>query len=273
LPTRSASVHLKDVSPFISFGHGHWMRTARNTPHRSPRRTRGTKAVMSGAVAMIAIVAMSSSASAGAELVVNGGFEASPIPAGSVSAATKTLAGWTVTQGDIDIINWNGTGGRWSAHSGQQSIDLNGCQMGAIKQKITTIPGMVYEMSYWIAPSTESAGMKRIGARVGTAPGRTDLAYQITYRDSSTATPGNMGWVNQTVTFVATESFAWIYFDDYSQDGCFGMALDDVSVKAKDSVVVSVPQFDPNAVVALTLAAGSAALMTSQRRRTRRLAA
>jgi hypothetical protein len=247
------------------------MRTASSTTP-THLRTAVSKLAVAGALVAFGVVGATSPAAAAPELVVNGGFETAPIAPGSVSAATTSLPGWFVPQGDIDIVNWNGSG-RWSAHSGQQSVDLNGCAMGAIKQKIVTVPGMVYDLSYWIAPSTQSPGMKRIGARVGTAPGRSDLANQITYRDSSTATPANMGWVNLKASFVATETFAWIYFDDYSQDGCFGMALDDVSVVARESAVVSVPQFDQTAVAVFAMAGCSLGWMASQRRRQRRVVA
>jgi choice-of-anchor C domain-containing protein len=254
---KTAVVHLKQRFPFTSICSAKHM----------VRRPVSFFARLVGVCSLTAMTAIAVSRTVSASpienIVVNGGFESTVVTPGEVSPPTTQLDGWTVPHGDVEVVNWNGTG-YWQSHSGSQSLDLSGCQNGAIKQLMATVVGQQYTLRYWIAPSPDAPGIKYSTARVGTAPGRTDLSYAINMLDSATSTRTTMGWVERSATFTATTSLTWLYFNDFSDTACFGTVIDDITVVP---IPVQVPQFKMYGLVAVGMATAAWALAASTRKK------
>jgi len=83
---------------------------------------------------------------------VNGDFELGPTipsinPVMSVAPGSTALTGWSVTGGAIDIVTDN----YWAPVSGHRSIALSSTGPGGIEQVLSTAPGAVYRLTYWIS--------------------------------------------------------------------------------------------------------------------------
>ena len=157
-------------------------------------------------------------APAGAQ-VVNGGFEAPPA-ASSIETRTS-IPGWTASSGNFELI----TSGHWQPHSGNQSIDLNGTQVGSIYQDLVTQAGATYELSFWMAGNPGTSEDKTMnffwnGGIVG----------QVTFIQAGTST-ANMGWrLFGSGNLVATSTTTRLEFQSTSPNAFSGPALDDVAV-------------------------------------------
>jgi choice-of-anchor C domain-containing protein len=159
---------------------------------------------------------------AGENLLVNGGFEIDsscggqpylPMPAGSTG-----LAGWTISQGSVDLecdvfVNVEG----------DQAVELNGSEPGAIRQRLSTPSGGEYLVSF------SMSGNPLCGPTVKTlivqAAGQ---SAEFSFDNTGTSLE-DMGWVVQTWQFAASQSQTTIEFRTLDPGAC-GAIIDDLSV-------------------------------------------
>lgn len=166
--------------------------------------------------------ALSSLSFASTNLVTNGDFEASSFSGAfaTYSAGSSSLAGWTIEDGSIDLINTY-----WTPASGNYSIDLSGNFDGIISQDISTVVGQRYHVSFSMAgnPDDSSDLMKTI--QVG-------LSQQPLYTfDVAGKSRTNMGWETKGFDFIATATTSKLFFAG-TQESAYGAALDNISVTA-----------------------------------------
>lgn len=218
--------------------------------------------IMAATLATLAVSADPALVAANGVPVTNAGFERPLVIVRSHRFEITNLRGWTVPNGDIDIL----TSRYWQPHSGRQSIDLAGCTSGTIRQRITTSPGQTYELSYWIAGNVDSAGVRTATVSVGSTAGSADLATKAESFDTTGKTHRTMGWERRAVAFTAIGATSWIQFTDTSASRCQGIALDDIDVRAIEAPLV--PETPLAVLLPLTgLAIGGATVALSKRRR------
>lgn len=186
-----------------------------------------------------------------ADLISNGSFE-NPNAFGITryTAGTPAGFGWTVGGDGIDLVD----NSIWTPIDGTQSIDLNRFSTGQISQTISTTPGTMYEIRFFMAgnPDTGSPGspgptIKSMDVSFG--PAGNSFAFDTTGRTFS-----NMGFVERVFTATATASMSTLSFQS-TNGGYAGIVLDNVSVSA-------VPE-----PASMTLIAFAAAGATIRRRR------
>jgi choice-of-anchor C domain-containing protein len=165
---------------------------------------------------------------ASAVTIQNGSFESGSINPGSftfLSSGSTVIDGWTVGgAGGVDYI-----GTYWNASNGSRSVDLSGGGIGSLSQLLTgMVIGQQYTITYDLAGNPAGAPTtKHLAVSVGSMGG--GLATFNTGILPSTL--NNMGWITQSVTFIATASSATLTF--LSQDNTsFGPALDNVTIAA-----------------------------------------
>src|SRR5262245_37411414 len=84
-------------------------------------------------------------------LIVNGSFE---VEGGSGNSNHGTgLPGWVVgATGGIDIVASSGPPMTfWNAQDGVDSVSLNWVGPGSLSQTVTTTPGQLYHLSFYLA--------------------------------------------------------------------------------------------------------------------------
>src|SRR3977135_1229617 len=74
------------------------------------------------------------------QIVKDGSFEKPNANGYENLGAGQTFGAWSVGSGDIDVVGTN----FWMAHSGIQSVDLNGWNTGSIYQDLPTNSGTQY---------------------------------------------------------------------------------------------------------------------------------
>jgi hypothetical protein len=191
------------------------------------------------AMTVAAAVVLSMPALAGPNLVVDGDFT-SPWGGSSYTTYSSSFGPWVVTQGNVDLI-----GSLWQAPAtGQGSVDLDGSQIGGIKQSIATDLGTSYLLSFEM--SGNSKGNTVFPGIVN--PVKTvevfwngSLAGTFTY---DTAAMGNtyadMKWVGESLTLNGTGTLADLEFrsgtDPASAYPWYGAAIGDVTLQSIESV-------------------------------------
>ncbi len=150
-------------------------------------------------------------------IVFNDGFNGY-----TATAAYQTLASgahlgpWTVGGGGIDWI-----GGYWQPAEGNGSIDLSGANPGFINKTLPTTAGKTYFLSFWLAGNPDNgAGPRSVLVTVG------DLFETFTFPGGQTSAA--MGWVQETVSFVASGNDVLQFMS--MSPGAYGPALDGVTV-------------------------------------------
>jgi len=99
-------------------------------------------------------------------LVADCGFEAPLVPDGGMQTFSvgQTLGGWTVVGANGNVTLMSGSaadmGFQFSAHDGQQMIDLTGTTRTAtgVAQDVATTPGTTYELSMWVGNIVDPSG-------------------------------------------------------------------------------------------------------------------
>jgi choice-of-anchor C domain-containing protein len=175
---------------------------------------------------MIAVIVLLVGATtAGAEQIVNGGFELPSLPVGTdfVGVTGDFITGWTIPDSwTIDLVR-----DYWPAFQGSQSIDLDGNSgIGAtILQSFATVPGHRYSLSFAYANNTDAS----------TATGRVQVLGTTTLLDTtlthSGSTGDDMNYLTYARRFTAdsqqtTLQFTHVWSPHFGQ----GLALDAVSV-------------------------------------------
>jgi choice-of-anchor C domain-containing protein len=170
-----------------------------------------------------------------AQMLANGNFELGPAipdanPILSVAPGGGALTGWTVVGGAINVI----TDGYWVPLSGHRSIVLSSSGPGAIEQVLSTAPGAIYRLTFWMsgeAFSTPTIKHLRITAGANVL----DQTYDITG-----AWHWDMAWSKRTFDFTAAGSSTTLRLA--SMDATqWGPALDSMKVELVSAGVPGVP--------------------------------
>lgn len=153
-----------------------------------------------------------------ASMIQNGGFE-SPAIYGTYQTFTTgaDIFGWTVTGTSVDLV----LAATYSAHSGNQSIDLAGTPgPGGVKQSFATVAGQDYTVDFWLSSNG----------------GPFTSSLQVFWNDISAGTfdsPVQGTWELRTLQLTATTNNTTLEF--YSPiSGTAGPLLDDVSVNTPE---------------------------------------
>ena len=175
--------------------------------------------------ALVTVLGLCSAQASRADLLVNGDFELGPAisslnPVMSVAPGSTALTGWSVVSGAIDIV----TDDHWVPVSGHRSVVLSTTGPGAIEQAISTAPGAVYRLSYWISGEPfSSPTIKHLRVTAGAAT--QDQTFDIT-----PAWEWDMAWSRRTFDFTATASTTTLRFA--SMDATqWGPAIDSARVE------------------------------------------
>lgn len=147
--------------------------------------------------------------------LTNGGFE---------SGAT----GWTAYSVDVGPL--------WQAAEGVNSVDLNAFEPGLIYQDIATTPGVTYTVVFALAGNPGwPQNVKNM--RVGAAGTFADYSFDTRGKSGT-----DMGWVEETFEFVATDATTTLAFASLHagspyiwQDRAQGATIDDVRVFAESN--------------------------------------
>ncbi|MFJ2111445.1 MULTISPECIES: choice-of-anchor C family protein [unclassified Streptomyces] len=154
----------------------------------------------------------------------DGSFEYPRAAANSFSTLTagQSIGPWQVTAGTVDLIG----AGFWQAAEGDQSVDLNGGNAGAVDQTFTTVPGATYTVSYALAGNPGGAPAVKTGRALIDGQNFQDFSFDITGK-----TFANMRYVNRQFTFRATNSTTTIGFASTTANSAYGPVLDDVQIE------------------------------------------
>lgn len=161
--------------------------------------------------------------SAQATTIFNNGFNADPVPGVYQTISNgNPLGPWTVG-GSVDWI-----GGYWQPAEGDGSVDMSGNNAGTLSTVLNTIAGQTYVLSFYLAGNPDGGnGTKTLNVQVGSL--NQDF-YFSTVGHSETS----MGWLLQTVNFVATNNSALTFTS--LDTNAYGAALDGVVVSSSTAV-------------------------------------
>ncbi|MFG2885970.1 choice-of-anchor C family protein [Streptomyces sp. NPDC048297] len=153
----------------------------------------------------------------------DGSFEypAAPANAFSTLAAGQSIGPWKVTSGAVDLIG----AGFWQAAEGDQSVDLNATEAGAVAQTFATTPGRTYTVTYSLAANPAGGPAVKTGRVLLDGQNIQDFSF-----DSTGKTRAAMGYVTRQVTFVAGAASTTIGFAS-TVPGAYGPVIDDVRVQ------------------------------------------
>ncbi|WP_374986967.1 choice-of-anchor C family protein [Streptomyces fradiae] len=151
-----------------------------------------------------------------------GSFEYPAAPANSFTTvgAGQSVGPWKVTAGAVDLIG----GGFWQAAEGEQSVDLNAAQAGAVAQTFTTAAGRQYTVTYSLAANPEGGPAVKTGRVLVDGQNFQDFSFDSTGRARAA-----MGYVTRQFTFVANGPTTTLGFAS-TVGGAYGPVVDDVRV-------------------------------------------
>ncbi|MFD9378681.1 choice-of-anchor C family protein [Streptomyces sp. NPDC059999] len=169
-------------------------------------------------------LALAAPAAAAVSRFDDGSFEypAAPVNAFTTVGAGQSIGPWKVTGGAVDLIG----AGFWQAAEGDQSVDLNGTQPGAIAQTFATTAGQRYTVTYSLAANPEGGPAVKTGRVLLDGQNIQDFSF-----DSTGRTRPAMGYVTRQVTFVAGAASTAIGFAS-TVAGAYGPVIDDVRVQS-----------------------------------------
>ncbi|MCM2389795.1 choice-of-anchor C family protein [Streptomyces albipurpureus] len=187
-------------------------------------RSLGVVAVAAGLLVGGSGAALAAPSAAAVSRFDDGSFEYPTAPANSFTTLVsgQSIGPWKVTSGSVDLI---GTG-FWQAAEGDQSVDLNGGQAGAVAQTFSTIVGRTYTVTYALAANPEGGPAVKTGRVLVGGQNFQDFSF-----DSTGKTRAAMGYVQRQVTFVANTPTTTLGFAS-TLPGAYGPVIDDVRVTA-----------------------------------------
>lgn len=177
--------------------------------------------------------------------VTNGGFELPVVPVGNFSlfnTGSTAIPGWTVVGPQVGVVSgtFAQSGITFAAQSGAQWLDLTGFNSNAsegVQQAITTLPGSVYNVSFWVGNVVNGAAGFGTTSTVNVLANGASIGSAI----NSTGNATTQTWLPFTLQFTATGPTTTLLFrnGDTANDNSNG--LDNVSV-ALAGVVGPVPE-------------------------------
>ncbi|KAK1178961.1 choice-of-anchor C family protein [Streptomyces sp. NBS 14/10] len=176
----------------------------------------------SGTALAAAPAAPATAAAAAVSRFDDGSFEYPTAPANAFSTLSsgQSIGPWKVTGGGVDLIG----AGFWQAAEGDQSVDLNAVQPGAVAQTFSTVPGRKYTVTYSLASNPGGPAVKT-GKVLIDGQDFQDFSFNSTGKSHA-----NMGYVTREVTFVANGSTTTLGFAS-TVGGAYGPVIDDVQVE------------------------------------------
>ncbi|MGO4754919.1 choice-of-anchor C family protein [Streptomyces sp. 2MCAF27] len=153
----------------------------------------------------------------------DGSFEYPTAPANAFSTLSsgQSIGPWKVTSGAVDLIG----AGFWQAAEGNQSVDLNAVQPGAVAQTFSTQAGRKYTVRYSLAANPEGGPAVKTGRVLIDGQNFQDFSFNSTGTSRT-----NMGYVTREVTFVANNNTTTLGFAS-TVGGAYGPVIDDVRVE------------------------------------------
>jgi choice-of-anchor C domain-containing protein len=184
------------------------------------RRLSAGVAVVGALTGVGAFVATPAEAASG---LGDGGFESPVIPAWTFHTyfAGESVGPWTVTSGSVEL---NGAG-FWQAADGQQSLDLDGADTGAISQTFSTNLLTAYQVSYSLAGNPDDIPAVKTGKVLVNG----HVAQNFSF-DTTGTSRANMGYVTKSFTFLSAGTSAKLEFVSTTTPGGYGPVIDKVSV-------------------------------------------
>jgi choice-of-anchor C domain-containing protein len=126
-----------------------------------------------------------------------------------------------VTSGSVEL---NGAG-FWQSADGDQSLDLDGADTGAISQTFATNLLTTYRVSYSLAGNPDDIPAVKTGKVVVNG----HVAQNFSF-DTTGTSRTNMGYVTKAFTFLSTGTSAKLEFVSTTTPGGYGPVIDKVSV-------------------------------------------
>lgn len=202
---------------------------------------------------LLAVAALSATNICHANLISNGGFEVPALAAGTYqtinSTNDDTTVGfnWEVFYGDVDVAHLPVSPFiEYTAYKGNQALDLNGNNNGAIRQDFATIFGQLYSLSFAYADNpnidTGEIGPSTANIEVTDLINNNSLLFSdsISHSTSTNGPPASADWKLFSRTFTAASTTTRLTFTSTSgSTPSAGIILDDVKVEA---VTASVPE-------------------------------
>lgn len=187
-----------------------------------------------------------------ADLVINGGFEAPALGSGSFQTinpgAEPAGFGWTVSSGNVDLGHLPVAPFiLFSAFEGNQGLDLNGTERGAIFQDFATVVGQAYQLTFAYADNPSEGGISSASILVSDVGLSSTLLSDSVSHSTSTNSLGGADIDIYSGSFVASGALTRLAFTSTSASNSAsgGILLDAVNVSA-------VPE--PSALSWLTIA-------------------
>lgn len=191
----------------------------------------------------LAVVATGATAwqASAVDLIANGSFEDHQItdPAGwqNVTPANEgtLIPSWHVTTlmtvpapPNVDVVNLN----HYNAHTGTQSIDLNGWRAGGIYQTITPTAEGDYKLSFWYAGNFKNNdfSQKTLAYSIGAVSGQVAVNANDVVENGN---PSTLRWKEFTTIVHLNAGMAYdLTFGSMTDASYCGPAIDDISLVA-----------------------------------------
>jgi len=176
----------------------------------------------------VAALVVATAASAGAQTIVNGGFEAPDQGGtfGQINAPSNAITGWTISSGSVDLIN-----NYWTPYEGEQSLDMSGINAGTIYQDFTISQAGSYNLFFAMAGNTDGGNsLKNLNVSFG-LDGILTQSQNFSF-DATGKSKSNMGWEMKSMLVNAAEAGSYrIQFTSLEMNAT-GAAIDGVSISA-----------------------------------------
>jgi choice-of-anchor C domain-containing protein len=169
--------------------------------------------------------AVATAAAAPDNLIKNGGFEEPACPPQVCEypgGDSGDVPGWAVGGNSVDIVG----AAYFQPAGGSQSLDLSGSAPGSVTQRVDTVKGAVYTLSW------ELAGNPVCGQPIKTMRVYWDGVLVADPKfDTETHSTSDLGWQRHQLTVEATGATSTVKFADATTDRSLcGATLDNVSI-------------------------------------------
>jgi choice-of-anchor C domain-containing protein len=154
----------------------------------------------------------------------DGSFETPVVTPGTFQEPRQgqSIGPWTVTTGSVDL---NGAG-FYQAADGVQTLDLNGNQIGAVSQTFSTLPLFSYQVTFSLAGNVDAGPSVKTGQVLVNGKAVKNFSF-----DTTGKTRANMGYVTETLSFLATGTSTTLEFAS-TTPGAYGPVIDNVRVES-----------------------------------------